>query len=912
MPHGEAIGRSTDLEALERRAAMVEQDGTAALASITGEAGIGKTTVLDALGRHLEARGFRVLRSGISPIETMLAWAGLQVLLEPEREGQALACLPPLQRDALLGALGHHPTIEVDAGVVAQAMVAVLRTLTTTQPVALLLDDVHWLDQASAAAVSFAVRASGSAPLLVVLAARPGVALPVEPRRLLDPARVEWRQLTGLSPAGVHQLLVQGCGVTLRRPELIRVHEATRGNPLHTLEIGRLVAAGASLDQALLPPSLQATIAERLRALPASTRHCLEAVAMAVSPTLELMSKTLPEVDVEGSLLVAEDVGIITLIDDRITFTHPLLRAGILDGLGGIRRRKLLVGLANAVDDPDERALLLAESTTQPDETLAQALETAADHAVEQGAPLVASIRYGTAARLSTDSVGRARRLLSAAQASFDGGDPAAAIAPADEAVAISDDPDIRARAGLTAVVAVAAVEPLGEALARAEALRCALAGHPLAEARVLRTIARIRAFDDLIAAQSAIERAVELVADCGDPDAIADVTVVSALIRQLRGLPVDVDEITALARRSTSASLTARSLQLELLTWTDRVDEAIALGEAQLAEAEQQGSIDNMGAIRDQLADSCFRAGLWPRAVELVRATLEADRLTMTKGPADCRPADLAQTLAAQGEHTEAFELLASVLDLDDLAPVIRFQRDARAGFILLADGQWAAAADRLRAARREAAALHEEDLGSIPFRADLVEALVHVGALDELDDVAAEHRRLAEQNQLPRGYAESARSLGLAASARGDLAAAIAWFEEALTVHASWPVPFEHGRTLLALGATLRRAGRRSQAAERLDEAAAIFVRLGARPWLERVAAERERLGARRASRDELTPTEQRIAELVTAGRTNAEVAAELAISLRTVESNLTRAYRKLGVRSRTELAAHLRATA
>jgi DNA-binding CsgD family transcriptional regulator len=358
------------------------------------------------------------------------------------------------------------------------------------------------------------------------------------------------------------------------------------------------------------------------------------------------------------------------------------------------------------------------------------------------------------------------------------------------------------------------------------------------------------------------------------------------------------------------ASSLPARSLLLELLTWTDRVDEAIALGEAQLAEAEEQGSIDNMGAIRDQLADACFRAGRWPQAVTLVRATLEADRLTTTRGPADCRPADLAQTLAALGEREEAFALVAPVLDLDDLEPVIRFQRDARAGFVLLADGQWAAAADRFREARREAAGLGEEDLGSIPFRADFVEVLVHIGALDEAEEVAAEHRRFAEQGRLPRGLAESARSRGLVTAARGDLGAAITAFEEALVMHDQWPVPFERGRTLLALGATLRRSGHRSQAAERLDEAATIFEHLGARPWTARVVAERERLGGRRVEAGELTPTEQRIAELVAAGRTNAEVASELAISLRTVESNLTRVYRKLGVRSRTELTGRLRA--
>lgn len=903
------IGRQAELTALQALAGRVREQRRAAVATVIGEAGIGKTTLMRSLRALLVDDGFCVLEASVSAAETPLAWVGVHGLLASPAVEPELASLPKPQREAMLGALGRR-SIEVNAGLIGLGLGGVFTALAARGPVAVLVDDLHWLDAATAGALSFAVRLSEAAPVLTVLAARPDLDLPVEGHRLLDPDSTMRVELAGLSPAGIHQLLVQTCGVTVRRPDLIRLHEFTAGNPLQVVEAGRLLAQGRTLDEALLPPSIQAAIAARLRELPAPTRRALEAAALAAVPTVSLVQRALPEVEVEGSLLAAEDAGVIDVVGDTISFRHPLLRAGVLDDLAGVRRRRLLQRLADEVSDPDEKALLLADASSAPNEAVADAMEQAAMRASTRGVPLLAAERFRRAADCSVHPQAQARRLLLAAEAAFAGGDPAGVLEPAEAAYRLSDDPEIRLRAGHCAVLALAATDELGRAHARAEALFHDVEGDRGREARVLRIIARIRAFDDLDAAQAAIERAAEAAASTNVDEVIANVTVVAALIGQLRGDPVDVDEIAALAESSmSSASLPARSLLLELFTWTDRVDEALELGQAQFAEAEAIGSIDDMGAIRDQLADACFRAGRWDDAVALVRATLEADRIAMTKGPADCRPADLAQTLAAQGLDEEASALLVPVLERSGLAPVIRLQRATRAGFVHLAAERWPEAAAHLCDARREAIALKQGDLGSIPFRADLVEALVALGSLQEAADVVEEHRALAQRSGLPRGLAESARTLGLLEAARGNQAAAVAAFEHALQIHQHWPVPFEHGRTLLALGATLRRAGRRAQAAARFDQAAAIFRQLGARPWLERVEDERTRLGTRRSTTHELTATERRIADLVAQGRSNAEIAATVMVSVRTVESNLTRVYRKLGVRSRTELAVSLR---
>ena len=207
-----------------------------------------------------------------------------------------------------------------------------------------------------------------------------------------------------------------------------------------------------------------------------------------------------------------------------------------------------------------------------------------------------------------------------------------------------------------------------------------------------------------------------------------------------------------------------------------------------------------------------------------------------------------------------------------------------------------------------------HEQRLGAAEparfgFAPDLAEALALTG---ELDAARAAAQHLSERGHAlgrPWAIATGLRCRGLIAAAEGELDAAWAAFDEALAVHSQVRQPFERARTLLAFGPTQRRAKRRAEARGSLEAALAVFEELGARLWGHRARAEIARLGGRRAQeRDELTETERRIAELAASGRSNREIAGQLFVSERTVESNLTRAYRKLGVRSRTELARRL----
>jgi DNA-binding CsgD family transcriptional regulator len=173
------------------------------------------------------------------------------------------------------------------------------------------------------------------------------------------------------------------------------------------------------------------------------------------------------------------------------------------------------------------------------------------------------------------------------------------------------------------------------------------------------------------------------------------------------------------------------------------------------------------------------------------------------------------------------------------------------------------------------------------------------------EADRAAAEFEALASHERVQWAAPLALRGCALAAAARDEVGLAISLLERAVADEQLVPLPLERARTRLVLGRVLRRTKQRAAAREQLESARALFDSLEARLWLEQAEAELARIGGRRSAGDELTATERRIAELVAEGRTNREAAAALYLAVHSVETTLTRIYRKLGVRSRTELA-------
>jgi DNA-binding CsgD family transcriptional regulator len=228
--------------------------------------------------------------------------------------------------------------------------------------------------------------------------------------------------------------------------------------------------------------------------------------------------------------------------------------------------------------------------------------------------------------------------------------------------------------------------------------------------------------------------------------------------------------------------------------------------------------------------------------------------------------------------------------------------------GHLALSTGDCAGALGRfeplLAHHRREAI----DEPGALPFVPDCLEALVEAGRLEEAGEALDAYQAASERLGRRRGIAAARRSRGLLVAALGDLARAVRELEVAVEVSSEGDTPFELARSLLALGAAQRRAKRRSQARETLEEALGIFEGIGASLWAERARAEVSRISGRAPAPGALTPAEERVAALVAEGKTNREVAAALFLSERTVEGHLSHVFGKLGVRSRTELARRL----
>jgi DNA-binding CsgD family transcriptional regulator len=654
-------------------------------------------------------------------------------------------------------------------------------------------------------------------------------------------------------------------------------------------------------------------VASRLAALPPATREVLAAVAALSHPTPAVAARLAGG---DGALGPALAEHVLELDGDVLRFAHPLLAAAAYEAVDPLRRRRLHRRLAALVDDEDERARLLALAAEGPDEEVAGALEGAAMRAQLRGLSATAAQLCEQARRLTPAGLSGARdtRALAAARYHWAAGDTDRARVVLEETAehASSDATRADALTELAWVHVFQADEPGGAALARG-ALdeldeHSALRGHAL---NCVST-ALVSMLEDLGEAARLSAMAIAHAERRGDVEALSENLCSAGYLAALRGRP----EAGELLRKAEALGPVAwgwrvigwpASHEACMALWTGPPARSSALFTRMRQEALLRGDEGTIPTLLAHLALAEFAAGRWPAAeataTEAIEAAAQAGERQNEALAMSARSLVRAATGRAADARADADGVLAITGERSAGLARIHAHR-ALALIDMLAEAP-NAAADRLEPLRTRLLIAGVGEPGVIAFASDDVEALVAVGRAEAARAAVEWLEQRGRALDRPSALAAAERGRGMLAAARGAGDAAIAAFERALVQHERAAAPFEHARTLLDLGAAQRRAKRRREARATLTEALRRFDALGAVPWAQRTTDELARISGRRPGSPGLTATERRIAALVADGRTNKEVAAALFLSARTVEAHLRQVYRKLGVRSRTELA-------
>ena len=885
---------------------------------LEGSAGIGKTTIWAEAITRARRDGFNVRMCRCAAADEVWAFSGLGDLLEGIDEHE-LGDLPNVQRQALSAALLLDSTTVVSPGdrVVAVAVLGVLRAFVRSAPLVLAIDDVQWLDSASRTVLTYALRRLDDDCVRVLASRRTDdVEAPVAESCLGVPGD---RLSIGPVSVGALQKIVRSrLPLTLSRPTLTRLHQATGGNPLVSLEMGHALqrrGGDLAVDEPLpVPTDVRLLVADRLDPLSDAARDLLVVCAALTQPTVDSIAAALRDPR-RAADTVAEVVGMgLMEVNEgsRLRFAHPLVASVAYGALAAEDRQALHRRLAGTTADPADRARHLALGSTGPDAGVADALELAARHARGRG-------RRDAAAELAELAIGRTpvdsvsdlrRRRFAAAEYLFHLGFPDRARAMATAGLDDSTPGSARV-AGLLLLAtidywtggSVVTVEWCEQAMREAGSDRLLLA-------RCHAALADLAPYDAPRLLGHA-RTAVELMEQGDDalPGLLASAlkNVAYHELRLGQGLSLPLLERAAVAEECSEPVPVIDRVGMcrgMLLRFAGQFGEARRWLLQMRQSAEDEGDDGALPNILGHLALLECWAGNYPLALSHVADGLGVTLRTGIGSPSITAAHALAE--AHLGHIDEARRIATVALAHDesqhDLADAACDLRSL--GFADLSVDDFSAAAEHFLRALSIARELGVKEPAILRIYADAVEALIGLGRL-------AEAERLTEDLEATGGAdvmwsrAMAGRCRGLLLAATGDLAAATAALAAALDDHATVGMPFEEARTRLWMGRVLRRAGRRSEARQALETAARVFVELGTPSYADRVQAELGRLGGRVADGFTLTPTEARVAELVASGHTNHEVAEALFVSVRTVESHLGRIYRKLGLRSRTELA-------
>jgi len=905
----ELLGRLPELTACKEALSGDRHHATAAI--IAGSPGIGKTSLWRAVSDS-QSSGAVVLRTtGIPGARAGLA--NIADLLDPVLDA-ALTLMPAPQASALRTALGQmSPEAPVTDMLLERAIVGLMRRLAPNGLV-IAVDDEQWLDEDSRRLLETAVVRLADVPVGWLISVRSEHAIRGLSRMLdheLGP-RAAWINLAELDDASLSELIMARFPGRWSPGVRRKIVTLAAGNPYAALEVARETVACGEQDgtTARVPASLAAAMGSRLRRLGHQELATVLAAALTTAPTRALLRNVMPG-PVDEHIDEALRAGILHASppDPVLRFSHPLLREAAESMLTQPRRRELHRVIGAAMDDPHEAAWHLARGAEESDEELAKRLEVAALDAALRGAPARAATLARAAVGLTPDQdsqEGWHRRLMWLGVLTAAGEFDQARLNSKEWATRIPDS--MRGRLNLrradietdveeqyellsAALDDFAGHDPMGAALAYAEA-----------SISLGFLLGRLNQARPLAAAAIAHANAT------GYQPLIRGVLAANGLLAALAGEPGAADQLREVVQLPgfADAPFPYRSPETALALchlWRGECGQARELMHAVLTEAERRGHGDDTFSAWIMLADIEWRAGNWDVAAAHAQAAVRWSKESShgRQGPisfvwslvkAGYGDVEGARTLAARGlREAEAQQDWAFA---------------AACRWVL---GQVELSVDDPLAALRWLDPLSDMlqttgvgDPGCYPFTPDLIEAWAATGHLDAAADRLAWLRDAARRLDHPWARITSGRAEAVLRLAQRAPVGAIDAVGRVISEARERGLPLELGRCLLVLGTAQRKARHRREAASSLDEAIAVFGRLGAARWLELAQAQRARLAP--VADDELTPTERRVAELAAAGHSNAQIAATLFISVKTVEANLTRIYRKLGLSGRVEL--------
>ncbi len=912
------VGRARELASIESFLDAARQQPI--VLAIEGEAGVGKTTLLRVVLAGSERRSFWALSCRCVEAEAGLAFAALGDLIGPVVDDVAPELPTPQRRALEVALLRAEPAkgSRIEPRAVSLAFLGSLQLLARVAPVVVAVDDLQWLDRPSARVLGFALRRVDNDPVGIVATRRTSEEAPLDLSQLAADLQLEQLVLGPLSANDLNRLFEEHLGRGFPRPTVKRLHRTSGGNPFFALELARTLldrgAVGAE-EPLPVPEHLAGLLHARLAGLPARTLTALAAAAALAEPTPALLAAALGE-RAAAYLRPALDAGIIEIGADRICFTHPLLASTVYSGVPAERRRRLHERLAAAVATREERAKHLGLAAVKPESGAAAALEKAARSAYTRGAPDEATALAEAACRLTParGSQARHRRLVDLGWYLARSGDAARAREVLEDVVASANRGPTRARA----LHLLGRMEIRGDAatIALQEQARLEAAGDDALSVSIERVLARFWSRQDLDGADRHARAAVEIAERLGDPLMLATALTTLATVTFARG-------------RDGARLLLERALQLEP-SWSDEgvyarpgvivaellaargeLDQARALYGRELDGAEERG--DDLG-VQELLLSLSYvecEAGAFGAAAEHAATALErtaqsdlpsADHLAVT-ALVDAYTGRADRARARAREAIRQLECSGSDL-LGPLRSTFVTAKHAL-GLVELGVGNANGASEHLEPLAARVTAVGAREPALFRFVPDRIEALLALRELDEARQLLAVHEARGRAVNDPWALATTERCRGLLLASDGALEDAAAILKDALQHHERIQMPFELARTLLVKGTIERRAKRRREARWSLESALELFERLGTPPWAERARAALGRIGGRPRPTG-LTPTEERIAVLVAEGKTNREVAQHLFIAEKTVETTLSRVYRKLGVRSRAQLAA------